>query len=467
MRKVSYSSNLIELSFSKIFFKLAIPNLFSTILASTTVIFDLWYVGQIGVSELAGVAYVFPIYMLTSMLSNGAFGGAISGATARAFGSQDIFKAECIFRSAIVIALLGSIIMMAIFFGFVKTFFTFFLIDKEIVLSAFTYGNILLGGIVLVWLFNIIIAITRGSGNTLIPAISWSLVLISHIIAASMNFEYVDGQLILLENVKLFNEILIFNSLEWSAISFLIGYLIGIFFICAFYYFGKHPFTFDLKNILKFDGIIILLKSGSLASCQSIMTIGLAMFSITVIGTYGINWTAGFGIAIRLELLLIPIIFGIGGALIAIVGANVGAKKYSRAVNMTWKGTFFSVFIVGIIGIGFSIYPDVWSSLFTDDILIKETSKSYLRIVAPFYAFFALGLGLYFTCQAFNTLFWPVVGTFIRLTFVVLVTLILLYLDVASPTSLFITMSLGLIVYGTFIGLSLHFGPWKNYYKLK
>jgi Na+-driven multidrug efflux pump len=467
LRKVSYSANLIELPFSKIFFRLAIPNLFSTIIASMTVIFDLWYVGQIGVSELAGVAYVFPIYMLTSMLSNGAFGGAISGATARAFGSQDIFKAECIFRSAIVIALLGSIIMMAIFFGFAKTFFSFFLIDKEIVFSALTYGSILLGGIVLVWLFNIIIAITRGSGNTTIPAISWSLVLIFHMIAASMNFEYIDGQLILLENVKLFNEILIFNSLEWSAISFLIGYLMGIFFICVFYYFGKHPFTFNLKNILKFDGIIILLKSGSLASCQSIMTIGLAMFSITVIGTYGINWTAGFGIAIRLELLLIPIIFGIGGALIAIVGANVGAKKYSRAVIMTWKGTFFSVFIVGIIGIGFSIYPDVWSNLFTDDLLIKETSKSYLTIVAPFYAFFALGLGLYFTCQAFNTLFWPVVGTFIRLIFVVLITLILIYIDAASPISLFITMSLGLIIYGTFIALSLHFGSWKSYYKLK
>jgi Na+-driven multidrug efflux pump len=467
LRKVSYSANLIELPFSKIFFRLAIPNLFSTIIASMTVIFDLWYVGQIGVSELAGVAYVFPIYMLTSMLSNGAFGGAISGATARAFGSQDIFKAECIFRSAIVIALLGSIIMMAIFFGFAKTFFSFFLIDKEIVFSALTYGSILLGGIVLVWLFNIIIAITRGSGNTTIPAISWSLVLIFHMIAASMNFEYIDGQLILLENVKLFNEILIFNSLEWSAISFLIGYLMGIFFICVFYYFGKHPFTFNLKNILKFDGIIILLKSGSLASCQSIMTIGLAMFSITVIGTYGINWTAGFGIAIRLELLLIPIIFGIGGALIAIVGANVGAKKYSRAVIMTWKGTFFSVFIVGIIGIGFSIYPDVWSNLFTDDLLIKETSKSYLTIVAPFYAFFALGLGLYFTCQAFNTLFWPVVGTFIRLIFVVLITLILIYIDAASPISLFITMSLGLVIYGTFIALSLHFGSWKSYYKLK
>ena len=79
-------------------------------------IFDLWYIGQIGVSELAGVAYIFPIYMLTSMLSNGAFGGAISGAIARAFGSKNIFQAECVFRSAILIACFGSLIMMFIFF---------------------------------------------------------------------------------------------------------------------------------------------------------------------------------------------------------------------------------------------------------------------------------------------------------------------------------------------------------------
>ena len=113
MSDLKFSNSLTELPFSKIFFKLAIPNLYSTLIASLTVIFDLWYVGQIGVLQLAGVAYIFPIYMLTSMLSNGAFGGAVSGATARAFGSRDIFQAECVFRSAIVIAFIGSIIMMA------------------------------------------------------------------------------------------------------------------------------------------------------------------------------------------------------------------------------------------------------------------------------------------------------------------------------------------------------------------
>merc|ERR1712185_529436 len=118
-----------------------------------------------------------------------------------------------------------------------------------------------------------------------------------------------------------------------------------------YYIFGKHPFVLAIKDILKFNGIFRLIKSGSLASCQSLMTIALALYCTTIVSNFGTEWIAGFGIAIRLELLLIPIIFGIGGALIAIVGANVGAKKIERALNMTGKGTLFSVCVVGFIGI--------------------------------------------------------------------------------------------------------------------
>ena len=466
MNKVNFSNDLIILPFSKIFFRLAIPNLFSTLMSSATVIFDLWYIGLIGMSELAGVAYIFPIFMLTSMLSNGAFGGAISGATARAFGSKNIFQAECIFRSAVLIAISFSIIMMFLFFSFAETFFSSFIIDSDVIISTLSYGNILLMGIILIWLFNIIIAVTRGSGNTLVPAIGWFIVLFSHIIMASLNLDYNDGQLFLKENIKLFDEKIIFSALEWAAISLLTGYFIGIVFVLYFYSMCKHSYSFIIKDFFKLNGIINLFKSGMLAGCQSLMTISLAIFCTIIIGSFGTDWAAGFGIAIRLELLLIPIIFGIGGALIAIVGANVGAKKFLRAVKMTWKGTFISVFIVGFIGLFFSIYPNLWSSLFTESVEIHETSKLYLQVVAPFYAFFALGLGLYFTCQAFNTLFWPVVGTFIRLIFVILSTFLLFNFNIDSPYLVFVTMALGLIIYGLFISLSLQLGPWKKYYNL-
>ena len=465
MSKLNLSKSLTELPFNKIFFKLAIPNVCATFFAATTVIFDLWYIGKIGISELAGVAYIFPIYMLTSMLSNGAFGGAVSGATARAFGSKNITKAECIFRSAILIALLGAIILMFLFFSFSEKFLIYYKVDKQVSLSAITYGNILLKGIFLIWLFNIIISVTRGSGNTTIPAISWLIVLFFHILFATLNFNFDDRNIILTNSVSLLNGMFLFTSLEWSAISLLSGYLAGIIFILGFYFFGNHSYSLKFQDIFKLRGFFKLIKSGSLASCQSLMTISLALFCTTIIGNFGTNWTAGFGIAIRLELLLIPIIFGIGGALIAIVGANVGANKFQRAIQMTWKGTSFSVVIVGVIGLFFSIYPELWSGLFTSDLQTKVTAKAYLNLVAPFYAFFALGLGLYFVCQAFNTLFWPVVGTFLRLFYVVILTLILFYNNLASPYLLFFTMSSGLIIYGLFISLILHFGPWKLYYK--
>ena len=283
---------------------------------------------------------------------------------------------------------------------------------------------------------------------------------------ASLNLDYNDGQLFLKENIKLFDEKIIFSALEWAAISLLTGYFIGIVFVLYFYSMCKHSYSFIIKDFFKLNGIINLFKSGMLAGCQSLMTISLAIFCTIIIGSFGTDWAAGFGIAIRLELLLIPIIFGIGGALIAIVGANVGAKNFLRAVIMTWKGTFISVFIVGFIGLFFSIYPNLWSSLFTDSVEIHKTSKLYLQVVAPFYAFFALGLGLYFTCQAFNTLFWPVVGTFIRLIFVILSTFLLFNFNIDSPYLVFVTMALGLIIYGLFISLSLQLGPWKKYYKL-
>ena len=465
MSKLNLSKSLTELPFNKIFFKLAIPNVCATFFAATTVIFDLWYIGKIGISELAGVAYIFPIYMLTSMLSNGAFGGAVSGATARAFGSKNITQAECIFRSAILIALLGAIIMMLLFFSFSEKFLIYYKVEKQVSLSAITYGNILLKGIFLIWLFNIIISVTRGSGNTTIPAISWLIVLFFHILFATLNFNFDDRNILLTNSVSLLNGMFLFTSLEWSAISLLSGYLAGIIFILGFYFFGNHSYSLKFQDIFKLRGFFKLIKSGSLASCQSLMTISLALFCTTIIGNFGTNWTAGFGIAIRLELLLIPIIFGIGGALIAIVGANVGANKFQRAIQMTWKGTSFSVVIVGVIGLFFSIYPELWSGLFTSDLQTKVTAKAYLNLVAPFYAFFALGLGLYFVCQAFNTLFWPVVGTFLRLFYVVILTLILFYNNLASPYLLFFTMSSSLIIYGLFISLSLHFGPWKLYYK--
>ena len=56
------------------------------------------------------------------------------------------------------------------------------------------------------------------------------------------------------------------------------------------------------------------------------------IIKFSIVGFFGKDWSAGYGIALRLELLLVPVIFGIGGALIALVGTNYGAGYFKKSV---------------------------------------------------------------------------------------------------------------------------------------
>ena len=87
---------------------LALPNLAASLVQSMMLITEGWYAGGLGPAALAGVALVFPLFMLTMMLSAGAIGGAVSGAMARAIGAGDIARANGVLRLSVIIALVAG-----------------------------------------------------------------------------------------------------------------------------------------------------------------------------------------------------------------------------------------------------------------------------------------------------------------------------------------------------------------------
>ena len=151
------------------------------------------------------------------------------------------------------------------------------------------------------------------------------IVFLFQIFLASFNFQIEQDKILLTQGVLIKFLNLFFYPIQWSAISLLGGFLFGIISISIFYIFFNHPLTFKFSEIIRFDGFFTLLRSGTLAGCQSILTITISLLSLAIVGFFGKDWSAGYGIALRLELLLVPIIFGIGGALIALVGTNYGA----------------------------------------------------------------------------------------------------------------------------------------------
>src|ERR1700754_1091213 len=88
--------------------KLALPTMV-VLLAQTAVnIAEAYYVGFLGTDALAGVAMVFPVSMLMTMMSNGGIGSGVASSVARAIGAGRRHDADAIVFHGIALAVIGG-----------------------------------------------------------------------------------------------------------------------------------------------------------------------------------------------------------------------------------------------------------------------------------------------------------------------------------------------------------------------
>src|SRR4051812_3513694 len=162
---------LLEAPIASTLMRLAIPNVVTTVVQASTGLVETYFIGKLGTDALAGVALVFPGVMLMQMMSAGAMGGGVSSAIARALGSGRREDADATILHALIIAP-----------GF-AAFFTITVIAAgpwlyaalgsrgSSLAMALTYSNIVFGGVILIWLFNTLANVIRGTGNTFVPAV--------------------------------------------------------------------------------------------------------------------------------------------------------------------------------------------------------------------------------------------------------------------------------------------------------
>jgi Na+-driven multidrug efflux pump len=66
---------------------------------------ETYFVAKLGLDALAGIALVFPLFMLLQMVSAGAMGGGILSAIARALGAGQRDRANQLVWSAVAITI--------------------------------------------------------------------------------------------------------------------------------------------------------------------------------------------------------------------------------------------------------------------------------------------------------------------------------------------------------------------------
>lgn len=94
---------LLEGPIAKQLIRLAVPVLVVLSLQTLVGVAETYFVSFLGTDALAGVALVFPLFMLMTMMSNGGIGGGVSSATARAIGAGRKHDADALGTHAVVV----------------------------------------------------------------------------------------------------------------------------------------------------------------------------------------------------------------------------------------------------------------------------------------------------------------------------------------------------------------------------
>jgi Na+-driven multidrug efflux pump len=199
---------------------------------------------------------------------------------------------------------------------------------------------------------------------------------------------------------------------------------------------------------------------GGLGAISSLQTnVVVAVTTALVAANAGAEAIAGFGTGARLEYLLIPLVFGLGAPLVALVGTNIGAGQRARAVRIAFVGGALAFALTETIGLTAALWPRAWLGLFGNAAGMIGTGSQYLRIVGPAYGFFGLGLALYFASQGAGRLLWPLGAGVLRVLVAIGVGWFLLR-ETGTLSWLFAALSAGLVLYGAGVLASVASGTW-------
>jgi Na+-driven multidrug efflux pump len=189
---------------------------------------------------------------------------------------------------------------------------------------------------------------------------------------------------------------------------------------------------------------------------QTNLTIAIAT---GFVGAFGSAAIAGYGTASRLEYLLIPLVFGLGGPLVAMVGTNIGAGRSDRALRVAWIGAAIAATLCELIGVCAALFPRAWLLPFGSDPAMLDAGTRYLHVVGPVYGLFGLGMALYFASQGAGRLLWPLLANMTRLLIAAVGGWLALRWT-GSLTGVFIALSVALATFGLINAAAVASGVW-------
>lgn len=395
-------------------------------------VLEAYWISRLGTNAIAGVSLVLPLFVLMGTMSNGGIGGGVSSAIARAIGAGKDEDANALLAHAVLIALVfGCAFTVAMLFAGRSIYAALGGTGTSLEI-ALAYSTWVFGLSVPIWLVNLIGSALRGAGEVRLPA-RISLIGAVALIPLVPALMFGIGPIPRMEIVGAGLALAIYY---YGALIVLLRYLFS----------GRGVLTLATYPVARVH--IAAIMGVGLISAIGTLTASLTTVAITgTVGTYGAAPLAGFGIASRIDSLLVPLLFGLGTAVVTMVGVATGAGRHERARRVAWTAAALAFCVTEVLGLYLALSPASWNSIFTEDAAVMSAGTDYFKVVAPFYGFLGLGLMLYFACQGRGKMAWPFAAGIARLLFTAVGAWWMVSTG-AALTTVFLAVAGGAILFG-------------------
>jgi putative MATE family efflux protein len=351
--------------------RLALPTITVLFVQTLVGIAETYYVGLLGTDALVGTSVVFPIWMLMTMTSAGGIGSGVASAVARAIGSGRTQDADDLVLHGVALAITFGLAFTLGTRVFGLTLYHGLGARAEPLAKALSYSNWLFLGAVPIWVVNLFSAALRGAGNVKTPA---RVTLVGALVLIPLSPLLIFG----LGPIRGF-------GVAGAGIAVTTYYAVASLVLLRYVAGGKGVLTLRL-GALRWRLFRDILGVGSISALSAVQ-LNLAVILVTgAMGRFGAAALAGYGMGSRLDYLLIPILFGLGSAVLTMVGTCVGARDIRRAKRVALAGTVIGAGFAEVIGLVAGLFPAAWVGLFTRATPVLQAGGTYLHVVAPFYA---------------------------------------------------------------------------------
>lgn len=372
----SKPAKLIEGPVGKTLVDMTLPTLFGIFTMMMQTFIDAYFIGRVGVPQLAALSFAFPILMIVTSVAIG-LGAGTSSVVARAIGAHNHRRARRLATDSLLLSFLITATICVIGVTTIGPLFRLLGAPEDMIPMIRSYMTILYSGVPFIVVGMVGISSMRATGETRLPGMLMVMASLTNVI---------------LDPLMIFG-IGPFPRMELDGAASAALTSRGAMCIGSLYllYHRLDMLTFNRPDPgeLRQSWADILHVGIPAAGTNVIIPIATGVIT-AMIARYGPEAVAGFGVASRIESVTLVVFYAMSAIIGPFVGQNVSAGKPDRIFLALRLCVLFCLGFGLIIAVSLALGSSFLPSLFSDNPHVTRVAALFLWIAPVSYGTYGM-----------------------------------------------------------------------------